>query len=79
MTRLFAMLLLLVLVLAYTGLVFSSHGILIGSDIRQGVLVKHLECRYFTGISTLDKRYLYSETNTIGRAACPRTLYYGEE
>lgn len=71
--------LLALFVAAYAALLISSHGVLFAGTIEDGLLVKTLKCRYFTGTSVVDKKYLYSESNTIGRAACPRTLYFGDE
>ena len=67
------------LIAAYAALLFSSHGVLFAGSVEDGLLVKTLKCRYFTGTSVIEKKYLYSESNTIGRAACPRTLYFGDE
>jgi hypothetical protein len=58
--------------LAWLVLLFSSKGILIGERVEDRTLHRKLVCTYFTGSVNVRKEYLYSETGTIGRAACPR-------
>lgn len=74
----FLSLLFFCVLIAYAVLVFSSNAVLYSENVEQGLLLKNLKCNYFTGLGTMEKNYLYSENNTIGRSACPRTLYYGQ-
>ena len=58
--------------LAWLALLFSSRAILVDERVVEHAFYKRLECTYFTGSGTMRKEYFYSETGTIGRAACPR-------
>ena len=58
--------------LAWLVLLFSSKAILVDEQVVEHAFYKRLACTYFTGSGTMRKEYFYSETGTIGRAACPR-------
>ena len=58
--------------LAWLVLLFSSKAILVSEQVEERSFYKRLACTYFTGSGTMRKEYFYSETGTIGRAACPR-------
>jgi hypothetical protein len=58
--------------LAWLVLLFSSKAILVDERVVERAFYKRLACTYFTGSGTMRKEYFYSETGTIGRAACPR-------
>jgi len=58
--------------LAWLVLLFSSKAILVDERVEERAFYKRLACTYFTGSGTMRKEYFYSETGTIGRAACPR-------
>jgi hypothetical protein len=59
-------------VLCWLALLFSSRAILIGEHVEDRALYKLLVCGYFTGSGTFQKEYLYSSSDRLGRAACPR-------
>jgi hypothetical protein len=58
--------------LAWLALLFSSRAILVSEKIQQATLHEKLVCTYFAGSRTIVKKYVYSESDTFGRAACPR-------
>ena len=58
--------------LAWLALLFSSRAVLVSEKVEQATLHKKLVCTYFAGSRMLRKDYWYSESDTFGRAACPR-------
>jgi hypothetical protein len=58
--------------LAWLALIFSSHAVLIGEQVKEATLHKQLVCTYFSGTRSIRKEYWYSPSDTFGRAACPR-------
>ena len=58
--------------LAWLALLFSSRAILVGERVEQATLHQQLVCTYFSGSRTIRKEYWYSQSDTFGRAACPR-------
>jgi hypothetical protein len=53
-------------------LLFSSRAILVGERVEDATLHRQLVCTYFSGSGTLQKKYWYSKSDRLGRAACPR-------
>ena len=58
--------------LAWLALLFSSRAILVDERVERALLRERLVCRYFTGSRTMEKEYWYSQSDRLGRAACPR-------
>jgi hypothetical protein len=58
--------------LAWLALLFSSRAILVGERVESATLHQRLVCTYFSGSRTIRKEYWYSESDSFGRAACPR-------
>lgn len=84
-------LILLLLVIGYGFILFTSTGILVGSTVETpknavndllaefGAEQSTLRCTYFTGFELVERKHLYSESDNIGRAICPRTIQFGEK
>ncbi len=58
--------------LAWLALLFSSRAILVGERVEDATLHRQLVCTYFSGSRTMVKKYWYSPSDRLGRAACPR-------
>ncbi|MBM3618028.1 MAG: hypothetical protein FJX23_05715 [Alphaproteobacteria bacterium] len=84
-------LILLLLIVGYAALLFTSSGVLVSSRVEVpdnavnnllaeiGAEQSTLTCTYFTGFELVERKHLYSENDTIGRAICPRTIQFGEK
>ena len=60
-------LLLVPIAAAWLLLVFTSHGVLVGSDTQDG----RLRCTYFTGLGTVTEEF-----DTAGASGCARLVEF---
>lgn len=64
----------LAVIIGWMVLFFSGHGLLIGSTTPDGGMGM-LKCRYFTGASVVERKFLYTKGGALGRDSCPSTVH----